>query len=780
MMLSEDKRTQLDGIVQQMAANNEPDADIQFVVNDFKGKYDTEAPNSSFMGRLGAQFDKRIENARKLQQNPNMTGVERAIGNAGQGWGMVADVPMEMLKSGVSAIPDFLKNAVTETQMPFLGGQSLKQVGQSAAPILGGISQGYNALEQAAPRVTNVLDAAGNALNLGGTLGMINPVAQAVRGAGAPIQGAATATKNAFFPKPTSEEALRQILQAARGQKNPAIISKNLAAGERALSRLDLKGVNTYNGIRAKLDEAIPALSKSVDDELLKNTKVYTLDDLATKQPVQPLGQGTAAIPQAPIEVNFAKDALTHLEELYTKIGEKGKAADIKNTLTRAEWDGISKKEVNDIARTYNKEFGDKAFDVKGDPLTSVNAQQYQTVRSGLKEVARRDMPPAAAELDGLMSDIYRTKDLISRNEAAVQRLKDTYKERGLGEKVISHAIAFADLATLGTVKGALLKLAPRGMGLKVNNWVEIENNLTRNLAILEKANAAKTNQEMASILNQNLRLRETKTVKNPTKEELIAAIQDRGFTLKGQPYGPEILRPVRPDAPIDAEFTSTTRGLLDQPRRDPTLMLPPGQGFTLVPPRDIPPVSGMMEPSPIRPATPRPNMGVGAIMSDALSDTPVYQAILELKRQGGLNRDGLIKVYGEARTKDIIREHPGLVSNTGAAKYDRVAEEFGFDGPDSLIRAIMEKPSKRALAKQTKEQYEQAFGADMEMAKKGYTKADSISAYNLDKGDKVMKDGEVFKVASEKDGILTLEDGVTIRVPLEDTLKIEGIKRKK
>jgi hypothetical protein len=137
-------------------------------------------------------------------------------------------------------------------------------------------------------------------------------------------------------------------------------------------------------------------------------------------------------------------------------------------------------------------------------------------------------MPPAAAELDGLMSDIYRTKDLISRNEAAVQRLKDTYKERGLGEKLVSHAIAFADLATLGTVKGALLKLAPRGMGLKVNNWVEIENNLTRNLAILEKANAAKTNQEMADILRQNLRLRETKTVKNPSKEELIARLTEK------------------------------------------------------------------------------------------------------------------------------------------------------------------------------------------------------------------------------------------------------------
>ena len=38
-MLSEERRKQLDEIVQQMATNKEPDANIQAVVNDFKSKY---------------------------------------------------------------------------------------------------------------------------------------------------------------------------------------------------------------------------------------------------------------------------------------------------------------------------------------------------------------------------------------------------------------------------------------------------------------------------------------------------------------------------------------------------------------------------------------------------------------------------------------------------------------------------------------------------------------------------------------------------------------------
>lgn len=42
-MLTEQRRQQLDGIVQQMVANKEPDQNVQAVVNDFKSKYDNEA-----------------------------------------------------------------------------------------------------------------------------------------------------------------------------------------------------------------------------------------------------------------------------------------------------------------------------------------------------------------------------------------------------------------------------------------------------------------------------------------------------------------------------------------------------------------------------------------------------------------------------------------------------------------------------------------------------------------------------------------------------------------
>lgn len=55
-MLTEQHRSKLDGIVKQMIANNEPDENIQFVVDDFKAKYDHEpiAQPGQNTGTLGA------------------------------------------------------------------------------------------------------------------------------------------------------------------------------------------------------------------------------------------------------------------------------------------------------------------------------------------------------------------------------------------------------------------------------------------------------------------------------------------------------------------------------------------------------------------------------------------------------------------------------------------------------------------------------------------------------------------------------------------------------
>ena len=56
-MLTDDKRQQLDSIVQKMVQNRESDNSINFVVNDFKNKYSVEEPEESFVEKTAKVLD---------------------------------------------------------------------------------------------------------------------------------------------------------------------------------------------------------------------------------------------------------------------------------------------------------------------------------------------------------------------------------------------------------------------------------------------------------------------------------------------------------------------------------------------------------------------------------------------------------------------------------------------------------------------------------------------------------------------------------------------------
>jgi len=269
-------------------------------------------------------------------------------------------------------------------------------------------------------------------------------------------------------PKPTAEQALGQVLQGK---------TKDLAKGKKALAAIDTTGVKTYADLSKKIDDAIPDYARKVDAELMKDPITYSLDDLSTVQKTKGGKDVTS---------NFVKDSIEHLEELYTKIGDPVKAGNMTELLEKVKVGGLTKKEVNDLARVYGSEFGDKAFSrVTGDALTSVNAQAYENVRQGLKEVARRGLSDSAKELDSTISSLYNTRKLISKNVEAANRLRQKIDERGLGEKIGRGVLVALDVATAGVVKGAVLKLLPRGLGYKVKNFIDLEESLARNLKII-------------------------------------------------------------------------------------------------------------------------------------------------------------------------------------------------------------------------------------------------------------------------------------------------------
>lgn len=273
-------------------------------------------------------------------------------------------------------------------------------------------------------------------------------------------------------PAPSPSKAMGEVLQA----KNP-ITPREVEA----FKHIDTDGVKTYSDLEKRMTDSIGRLSEKVDEHLSQDPTPTKLSDFVTKTT-----SGSGRV----IERNFVETALDHLKELYQKTADDAGLAYIEDVIAKASDAGLTAKEVNDISRLYNAEFGGKAFSkITGEPLTSVNAQAYENIRTGLKDVARQGIGGAEAKAaDKVISSLYNTRDLVTKNVAAVQKLNQRIAERGLLEKTGNIVAKYGDVLTGGTLRGLIGGLLPRGAGYKILNALDLEERLARNLKIIREA----------------------------------------------------------------------------------------------------------------------------------------------------------------------------------------------------------------------------------------------------------------------------------------------------
>lgn len=298
-------------------------------------------------------------------------------------------------------------------------------------------------------------------------------------------RGASFAKKKLGTPEPTIEGAVGQVIQGK---------STDIAKAQKAIQSVDTKGVKTYKDLAGKLEDKKKELINIVDSELSKDTTIYPLEQLATKATTKS-GKEVAT--------NYVEKSLKDLKEFYEVTGDNVKASEIDDLITKG---SFTRKEVNDIARTYGEEFGSKAFSKTGDPLTSVNAQAFENTRKGLKSVARQGIGGKEAQLaDESLSAIYNTEKLVKRNIEAVQKLQQRINERGLLEKA-GHIVAkYGDILTGGTIRGLVGGLLPRGAGYKVLNALDLEEQLSRNLDVINRAITAKSDDALVKAVQEEL-----------------------------------------------------------------------------------------------------------------------------------------------------------------------------------------------------------------------------------------------------------------------------------
>lgn len=396
--------------------------------------------------------------------------VGRGIGGAfSKLTGLISDIPA--LQKWTQEHPDAAK-AIEEAA------GTMKAGGEIAGTIL--------LADQTAKGLQAGVDATGKAVRSGAE--KVQHVTQPLMDKGSAYLkekgGVMEAGKDLINPAKDVKGAVGEVLQGK---------PKDISKGVEALKAIDTKGVKTYADLKGRIDGSIKSLSQQVDDVLSKDPTKTQLDDLLTIH--NTAGGSTAS-------TNYVKTALDQLDELYTKTGDVKLAAEIREIAYRASSEGLTKLDVNNIARTYNTEFGSKAFSKTGDPLTSVNAQMYENVRSGVKDVARKGLGEAET-LDHTISSLYNTRDLIAKNVDAVAKLQQKIAGMGILERGAHALTKYADIISGGSIRGLVGGLLPRGAGYKVMNALDLEERLRKNLELINKALNATTESGVVSEISK-------------------------------------------------------------------------------------------------------------------------------------------------------------------------------------------------------------------------------------------------------------------------------------
>lgn len=165
----------------------------------------------------------------------------------------------------------------------------------------------------------------------------------------------------------------------------------------------------------------------------------------------------------------------------------------------------------------------------------------------------------------------------------------------------------------------------------------------------------------------------------------------------------------------------------------------------------------------------------------EVVNENPIFKAVEDMKKNGGLNRDSLLRDYDVDTVAEISKRNPGLVRKDGGFGYDDMAAQMGYESGDSLVNSLIEKPTKKAAMKAVRDEFAASpMGQKAEIARRGFTPLDEpITAGKLRKGDQVLIDGEKYRVTKETGEGVTLEDGKTIKADPFDQINAEGIKEK-
>jgi hypothetical protein len=236
--------------------------------------------------------------------------------------------------------------------------------------------------------------------------------------------------------------------------------------------------VKDYQTLVSRVDDNMQVLGDSMDEVLSKDTTKHTLNKL----------DDVVTVGGKKVKTNYVAQALDDMDDLYSKTNDTANAERIKQLTQKAKTEGLTVKEINDIAKEYSTKFSEKAFKVSGDPKMGVNAVKLENTRSGVKKTLRNLLPDdTAKKIDTAFHENYTTKKNLQKVDKAVNALEQKVIKRGAWEKVtgkIGKGVRSIPILGKG-LKGLVAGMIDSNVGNKSYNAMGLNDTLAKNLKVL-------------------------------------------------------------------------------------------------------------------------------------------------------------------------------------------------------------------------------------------------------------------------------------------------------
>jgi hypothetical protein len=426
-MLNETRRAQLDGIVQQMVKNKEPDSNVQFVVDDFKKKYENEAtpiqskqPQKGFIQKASEFVPNLVAGAAK--------GVGSTIAGAASLGEKVLQAPLKVLgmktseQTGAEQLGLQKKLQPTNTAQKlgfgaeqvaefFVPGGAAGKVGK-AAELGAGANKFAKAIGTGTKLATEGLAGSGiNATQQGGgdnfTLnailyGTLSGLGSAVSKAGQVLTKKLPTSLVNTAIKPTLEES-RKAIKFKGDTLGDEVLKRGLAGGDKRLLEIAVEKIN-------KTENRLQSILGKSQETIKRNELGVYLDNLIeTKRATPGLGS----------EVDKVKSILQEFPE------------------------EVPIQKANEIKRNIYNALRDVAY--KLDPALSTNKEAMKTLANGIKQEIEKKTAGQVGE--GVVKGI--NKDL-----SVYGKIQDRVVDK-LARAERNNLLGLGDLVTMGAGAGA-------------------------------------------------------------------------------------------------------------------------------------------------------------------------------------------------------------------------------------------------------------------------------------------------------------------------------------